>query len=85
MVVRWAPLHGVSPIVNSASARASLQIAGCERAHVVDPLRCQAVQLRDLRDADRGLVEHTVHARRPVDVRRDLRDEQQRGAHDRAR
>ena len=78
---RCVALHGVSPIVNSASARASRSVGRVERAHVVDPLRPQAVQLGDLRDADRGLVEHAVHARRTVGVRRDLGDEQQAIGH----
>ena len=52
-----------------------------ERADVVDPLRSEAVELGNLRDADRGLVEHAVHARGPVAVRRDLGDEQQAISH----
>jgi hypothetical protein len=48
-----------------------------DRAHVVDPLSGQTVQFGDLGDADGGLVEHPVHARRPITVRRDLGDEQQ--------
>ena len=36
---------------------------------------------RDLRDADRGLVEHAVHPGRPVGVGRDLRDEEQTIGH----
>ena len=41
------------------------------------------MQLRDLRDADRGLVEHAVHAGRPVGVRRDLRHEEAPAGHPR--
>ena len=64
--------------MNSASARAREQCVVVEVAHVVDPAAAQAVQLRDLGHADRGLVEDAVHAGRTVEVRRDLGHEQQR-------
>ncbi len=35
------------------------------------------MQLGDLGHAERGLIEHAVHTRRPVAVRRDLGDEEQ--------
>ena len=56
-----------------------------ELAHVLDPPGAQPVHLGDLFDAYRGLVEHSVHARGPVAIRRDLGDEQQRVSHDAAR
>ena len=43
--------------------------------------RLEPVQLGDLGHADRGLVEHAVHARGTVDVRRHLGHEQQRVTH----
>src|SRR5438067_1872614 len=48
-----------------------------EDAHVVNAARLQTVELRDLRYADGGLLEHSVHPGRPVVVGRDLRYEQQ--------
>ena len=60
-----------------------VEIVEVERAHVVDATGCEPVHLGDLGDADRGLVEHTVHAGRPVAIRRDLGDEQQGVGHER--
>ena len=59
------------------------QRAGLDRSHVVDAHRREAVQLGNLRDADRGLVEHTVHAGRSVDVGRHLGDEEAPAGHPR--
>jgi hypothetical protein len=56
-------------------------VARLERSDIVDASRMQPVDLRNLRDAHCGLVEHTVHAGRPARVRRNLRHEQQRPAH----
>ena len=81
MARRCEALQGVSPIVNSASARAARSSDASSVAHVVDALRLQTVQLGNLRDPDGGLVEHAVHAGRTVDVRSDLGDEQQAIGH----
>ena len=59
------------------------QVRRRQRADVVDAARRETVQLRDLRDADRGLVEHAVHAGRSGGVGRDLGDEEQRVGHGR--
>ena len=52
-----------------------------ERTDIVDALRRKTLQLGDLRDADRGLVEHAVHTGGPVAIRRDLGDEEQPISH----
>ena len=56
-----------------------------ELPYVFDPPGAQPVHLRDLTDSYRSLVEHAVHTRRPVAIRRDLGHEQQRTGHDAAR
>ena len=52
--------------------------AMCEidRSDIVDPLRAQTLWPGDLRDADRGLVQHNVRSRGAVAIRRNLRHEQ---------
>ena len=50
-----------------------------ELPHVLDSPGAQSVHLRDLVDADGRLVEHSVHARGPVAIRRDLGHESRRG------
>ena len=67
--------------MKSASARALASTSGSKARDVVDALRAQTMQLGDLGDADGGLVEHPVHARGSVAIRRDLGDEQQFRAH----
>ncbi len=54
-----------------------------DQAHVVDALGIEALQLSHLLDTHRGLLEHPVHARRSVTVRRDLADEQEAIGHTR--
>ena len=53
--------------------------------HILDRPGAQPVHLGDLPDTNCGLVEHAVHTRGPVAIRRDLGDEQQRIGHDAAR
>ncbi len=78
-------LHGVSPIVKSAERAGTADLVDRDIPHVVDAAGPQPVHLRDLGNADRGLVEYAVNTGGTVVIGRHLRGEQQRTSHDAAR